>query len=71
MYGLKSYGADFWGLNAEQLYDLGYRPSIYELVFCIRPTVKPSGFVYYDYVLFYVDDVLFSIDDPLFNMKGI
>ena len=33
--------------------------------------VKPYGFVYYEYVLFYANDVICIIDDILCTMKGI
>ena len=69
--GLKCFGAAFRYLLAEQLYDLGYMPSIYSLDVWIRPAVKPGGFIYYDYVLCYVYDVLCISDDPFYTMKGI
>ena len=36
----------------------------------IIPWLKPGGFIYYEYVLWYVNDVLCISDDPLFNIKG-
>ena len=37
----------------------------------MRPSVKPGGFNYYEYILFYVDEVLCISDDPLCTMKVI
>ena len=37
----------------------------------VRLSVKPGGFLYCQYVLFYVDGVLCIIGDPICTMKGI
>ena len=50
---------------------MGYRPSIANPDDWMRPTAKPGGFVYYEYVLCYVDDLLCISYEPLFTMKGI
>ena len=71
LYGLKSSGADFRALLAEQLHDLGYRPSKAEPYVWMRLSVKTDEFMYYEYVHFYVYDVLYISDDPLRTMKGI
>ena len=71
MYVLKSYVADFRGLLSENLHDLDYRPSIAGPDVWMRPSFKPGGFMYYEYVLFYIYDVLCIIDNPLCTMKGI
>ena len=71
LYGLKSPVAAFRSLLAEQLHGLGYMSSIYELDVWMRPSVKPGGFMHYEYVLCYVNDVIYISDDPLCTMKGI
>ena len=37
----------------------------------MRPSVKPSGFMCYEYVLLFVDDVICIINDQLHTIKGI
>ena len=71
LYGLKSSGSAFRGLLPEQFYQLGYRPSIYDPDLWMRPAVKPSGFMYYDYVICYVYYVICISDYPFRTMKGI
>ena len=51
MYVLKSYGVACRDLLAEQSHDFGYRPSIADPDVCMRPSFKPVGFVYYEYLL--------------------
>ena len=46
-------------------------PSIVDIDVWIITEVKPDGFMYYKYVLFYVDDVLYISDDPLLTMENI
>ena len=58
LYGLKSSGTSFRDFLAETLYAMGYRPSYADLDLWLRPAVKPDGFEYYGYILFYVDDML-------------
>ena len=53
------------------MHDLGCRPSIEEAGVWMIASVKPVGFIYYGYVLFYVYGVFFISDDPLLTMKGI
>ena len=51
LYGLNSPIAAFRDLIAEQLHELGYRPSIFDPEVWMRPSVKPGGFMHYEYVL--------------------
>ena len=68
---MKSSQADFWALLSEKHYYFSYRSSIADPDVWIIPLVKPGGFMYYEYVIFYVYDVLYISDDPLCTMKGI
>ena len=68
---MKLYVADFRDMIAEQLHALGYRPSIYDPDFCMRPSIKPGGFMYYAYLICYVYGVLCIRDDPLCTIKLI
>ena len=71
LYGLKSSGVAFRGLLAEQLHNLGYRPSIDDPDAWTRTPVKTGGVMYYECVLLYVDGVICISDDPLRTMKYI
>ena len=51
LYGLKLCGAAFRTFLAEQLHELGYRPSIDDPYIWMIPAVKPGGFMYYECVL--------------------
>ena len=49
---LKSSGAAFRAFLAENLYDLGYRPSMADPDVWLRPSIKEKdGFKYWEYVL--------------------
>ena len=50
---------------------MGYRPSYANPYLCLRPAVKPDGFGYYEYIIFYVDDVLCIYHNPWKLMKRI
>ena len=47
LYGLNLSGSYFIDLLADQLNDLGYRPSIDDPDVWIIPSDKPGGFMYY------------------------
>ena len=51
LYGLKFSGEYFRGLIAEQLHELGYRPSVSDPYGWMIPEVKTGWFMYYEYVL--------------------
>ena len=70
-YGVKSPGAYFSDLLAEQFRDLGYTPSIADPDVWMIPEVKPDGFMYYYNLLFYVDGVICISDYLICAMKGI
>ena len=71
LYGMKSPRVYFRAFLSEYLYALSYRQSIADPDVWMRPSFKPGGFMYYEYVLFYIYDVLCIIDNPLCTMKGI
>ena len=58
LYGLKSSGAAFRGFLAEMLDNIGFRISIADPKVQMRVATKPTGEIYYDYILCYVDDIL-------------
>ena len=47
LYGMKLSRADFRGILSEQLHDLGYRSSISNPGFLMRPSFKTCGFMCY------------------------
>ena len=47
LYVLKASGADFRALLSENLYDLGYMPSMADPDVYIITSAKPGGFMYY------------------------
>ena len=71
LYGLKSSGAAFCALLAENLYDIGYLPTKADPDVWIRLAVKANGFEYYEFSLCYVDDVLSISHEPQKKMDGI
>ena len=71
LYGLNFSEAALRALLAEQLHELGYKPSIDDPDVWMRLAVKPGGLMYYEYVICYVDDIMFISDDPLHIMKDI
>ena len=50
---------------------MGYWTSYAEPDLWLRPSVKPDGFEYYEYILFYVYDVLCIYHDPRKSVKRI
>ena len=58
LYGLKSSGAAFRELLAEQLDKMGFKSSIADPDVWIRPTTKAYGEDYYEFILVYVDNLL-------------
>ena len=50
---------------------LNYCPSYAEPDFCMRPSVKPDGYQYWEYILCYVDDILCISNKPEETTKGI
>ena len=71
LYGLKSSGAAFRDLLAETLDAMGYWLSYSDPNLWLRPTVKPDGYDYYEYLLFCVDNVLCISHNPQKLMKRI
>jgi hypothetical protein len=62
--GLKSAGAAFRSLLADNLMDMGYRPTKADPDVWLRPATKPDGFEYYEMALCYVDDIVSMSHDP-------
>jgi len=56
-YGLKSAGASFRAFMANQLDEMGFKPSTADPDVWMRPAAKPDGEQYYKYILVYVDDI--------------
>ena len=56
--GLKSSSAGFRLFPAENLDAMGWRTSYINLDLWLRPSMKPDGFEYYEYILCYVDKML-------------
>jgi len=71
LYGLKSAGAAFRAFLAEKLDDMGFRPSEADPDVWMRPSVKPDGEEYYEYLLVYVDDILALSMEPQAIMDDI
>jgi hypothetical protein len=69
--GLKSSGAAFRAFLAETLDAMDYKPSYADPDVWIRPAVKPGGFEYYEYMLYYVDDALCISNNSEKSMKRI
>ena len=65
LYGLKSSGAAWRSCLAEVLRDqLGFQPCRADNDVWLRPSQKPDGSRYYEYVLVYTDDILCVSCDP-------
>ena len=64
LYGLKSSGARWRDHMAATLREAGFESSKADPDVWMRPSVKPNGFKYWEYVLVYVDDVLAISHDP-------
>jgi hypothetical protein len=58
LYGLKSSGAAWRSHLANTLNSMGFMSSLADADVWLRPSSKPDGFQYYEYVLVYVDDLL-------------
>ena len=50
---------------------MGFKSSVADPDFWIRPAVKPDGEEYYEYILMYVDDILTISMQPRYVMKDI
>ena len=68
---MKSSGAAFSAFLAETLDAMGCLPSYANPDLWLRPAMKPDGFEYYEYILFYVDDVLCISHNQWKSMKRI
>jgi len=68
LYGLKSSGAAWRAHLASTLHDLQYRSSLADPDVWLRPAVKQSGDLYYEYVIVYVDDILVVAEKPKTTM---
>ena len=71
LYSLKSSCAAFCSLLAETLHKLNYVPSEADPDVYMQTAVKPNGFEYYEYVIYYVDDILSISHCPDVTMDGI
>jgi hypothetical protein len=71
LYGLKSSGAAFRSLLANQLFDIGYKSTKGDPDVWIRPAVKHDGYEYYEMVLVYVDNIFVISHEPLKTFNGI
>ena len=71
LYGLKSSGAAFRAFIVVNLDTMVYMPSYADPDLWLWPAVRPDGFEYYEYILFYIDDVLCISHNPQKSMKNI
>ena len=71
LYKLKISGATFRALLTETLHAMGYCTSYVNPDLWLRPSVKPDGFEYYEYIPCYFDDVLYISHYPQKYMKII
>jgi hypothetical protein len=71
LYGLKSSGAAFWFLLANQLYDIGYKSTKCDQDVWIRPAVKHDGYEHNEMVLVYVDNIFVISHEPHKTFNGI
>ena len=58
LYDLKSADASFRSFLALTLDEMNFIPSQADPSVWLRPTTKPDGEHYYEYILVYVDDIL-------------
>ena len=58
LYGLNSSGAAFRAFLVDNLGAMGNQTSYADPDLWLRPAVKPDGFEYYEYIIFYIDNVL-------------
>ena len=71
LYGLKSAAASFGKFLAENLKNLGWRPTRGDPNVYFRPGTKPDGTKVYEYLLTYVDDLLCVGIDPKSAVEAI
>ena len=71
LYGLKSSGAAWRAHLAQTLYDLEFKSTLADPDVWFKPSTKPDGFQYYEYVLIYVDDILVLSHQPNITMKAL
>jgi Reverse transcriptase (RNA-dependent DNA polymerase) len=71
LHGVKSSGAAFWFLQANQLYGIGYKSTKGDPNVLICPAVKHDGYEFYDMVLVYVADIFVIPHKPLKTFNGI
>jgi Reverse transcriptase (RNA-dependent DNA polymerase) len=71
LYGLKTSGAAFRALVAEQLWDMGYRSCRGDPDVWFRPAVTKDGYDVYEYVLMYVDDLFCVSPNPEHTMNEL
>lgn len=64
LYGLKSSGASWRRTFAQNLLDLGFKPSRADPDVWLKAKTKQNGDQYYSYILVYVDDVLHFDEKP-------
>ena len=69
LYGLKSSSAAFRAYLADHLDILGWLSTLGDPDVWIRPSVKPNGELYYEYLLVYVDDLMLGSHNPLESMR--
>lgn len=58
-------------LLTNTLYHLGFTSSLADPYVWYKPSIKPDGTEYYQYVLVYVDDLLVLSHDPEKIMKSL
>ena len=71
LYGRKGSGAAFRAHLAEKLHDIGFIPSRADPDVWCRSAVKPDGFEYYEYIIYYVDDLLAIRHDAQNVLKSV
>jgi hypothetical protein len=70
-YGLKSSGASWRAHLASTIYDMDFKASLADPDVWMRPPVKDSGELYYEYVFVYVDDILVLSTKPAIIMNTL
>jgi hypothetical protein len=71
LYGLKSSGASWRAMFNASILEMGFVPTIADPDVYRRPSAKPDGFEYYEYILVYVDDVLIISHSPNTHLERI
>ena len=71
LYELKSSGAAFRSLLANQLHDIGYKSTKGGPDVWIRPAIKCDGYEYYEMVLLYVGNIFVIFLNPLDTFNRI